>query len=58
MNVAWRNGLPVLVLAVALIGCGKSGPANKPAPPKVAPGTATSASAGASECVVGVEGMS
>jgi hypothetical protein len=59
MHAAWRNGLLLLALAVALIGCGKSGgPADKSAPSKAGPqGTSTSTAANSSECVVGVEGM-
>jgi len=58
MGVFCRKGL--LLLAVALTGCGKSDtPAGKPAPSKVAPQTATApVTAGASECIIGVEEMS
>jgi len=58
MSVTCRNGL--LILAVALAGCGKSDtPAGKPGKSKTGPQTATApVSAGASECVIGVEEMS
>ncbi len=59
MRVQWQAGL-LLTLSAALIGCNKSGgPAGKaPSAGSAAPAKSAPATAGASECIVGVNEMS